>query len=293
MRVRRPMEITAALVSQLREKTGVGMMECKKALLECDGDLEKAVDLLRVRGKAGAEKRAGRVAADGVAAAAIVGSVGAIVELNSETDFVARNDEFQALAQSVAMTAATNGEEDVSALRGASIPAGADYAGRTVGEALDEITARLRENIVLRRAAIFRAADGEFVADYVHKVTNKIAVLLRVRGDAGDEARVSAARSIAMHIAAAKPSFLRREDIPAETLEHERQILDEKARTEKADKPEAIIERIVLGGLGKYYKQVCLLDQAYVRESDKTVGAALADAGIEVVDFRLFIVGQD
>lgn len=287
------MEITAALVSQLREKTGVGMMECKKALLECDGDLEKAVDLLRVRGKAGAEKRAGRVAADGVAAAAIVGSVGAIVELNSETDFVARNDEFQALAQSVAMTAATNGEEDVSALRGASIPAGADYAGRTVGEALDEITARLRENIVLRRAAIFRAADGEFVADYVHKVTNKIAVLLRVRGDAGDEARVSAARSIAMHIAAAKPSFLRREDIPAETLEHERQILDEKARTEKADKPEAIIERIVLGGLGKYYKQVCLLDQAYVRESDKTVGAALADAGIEVVDFRLFIVGQD
>lgn len=287
------MEITAALVSQLREKTGVGMMECKKALLECDGDLEKAVDLLRVRGKAGAEKRAGRVAADGVAAAAIVGSVGAIVELNSETDFVARNDEFQALAQSVAMTAATNGEEDVSALRGASIPAGADYAGRTVGEALDEITARLRENIVLRRAAIFRAADGEFVADYVHKVTNKIAVLLRVRGDAGDEARVSAARSIAMHIAAAKPSFLRREDIPAETLEHERQILDEKARTEKADKPEAIIERIVHGGLGKYYKQVCLLDQAYVRESDKTVGAALADAGIEVVDFRLFIVGQD
>lgn len=287
------MEITAALVSQLREKTGVGMMECKKALLECDGDLEKAVDLLRVRGKAGAEKRAGRVAADGVAAAAIVGSVGAIVELNSETDFVARNDEFQALAQSVAMTAATNGEEDVSALRGASIPAGADYAGRTVGEALDEITARLRENIVLRRAAIFRAADGEFVADYVHKVTNKIAVLLRVRGDAGDEARVSAARSIAMHIAAAKPSFLRREDIPAETLEHERQILDEKARTENANKPEAIIERIVLGGLGKYYKQVCLLDQAYVRESDKTVGAALADAGIEVVDFRLFIVGQD
>lgn len=287
------MEITAALVSQLREKTGVGMMECKKALLECDGDLEKAVDLLRVRGKAGAEKRAGRVAADGVAAAAIIGSVGAIVELNSETDFVARNDEFQALAQSVAMTAATNGEEDVSALRGASIPAGADYAGRTVGEALDEITARLRENIVLRRAAIFRAADGEFVADYVHKVTNKIAVLLRVRGDAGDEARVSAARSIAMHIAAAKPSFLRREDIPAETLEHERQILDEKARTENANKPEAIIERIVLGGLGKYYKQVCLLDQAYVRESDKTVGAALADAGIEVVDFRLFIVGQD
>ncbi|NUQ71398.1 MAG: elongation factor Ts [Chthonomonadales bacterium] len=287
------MEITAALVSQLREKTGVGMMECKKALLECDGDLEKAVDLLRVRGKAGAEKRAGRVAADGVAAAAIVGSVGAIVELNSETDFVARNDEFQALAQSVAMTAATNGEEDVSALRGASIPAGADYAGRTVGEALDEITARLRENIVLRRAAIFRAADGEFVADYVHKVTNKIAVLLRVRGDAGDEARVSAARSIAMHIAAAKPSFLRREDIPAETLEHERQILDEKARTENANKPEAIIERIVHGGLGKYYKQVCLLDQAYVRESDKTVGAALADAGIEVVDFRLFIVGQD
>ncbi len=287
------MEITAALVSQLREKTGVGMMECKKALLECDGDLEKAVDLLRVRGKAGAEKRAGRVAADGVAAAAIIGSVGAIVELNSETDFVARNDEFQALAQSVAMTAATNGEEDVSALRGASIPAGADYAGRTVGEALDEITARLRENIVLRRAAIFRAADGEFVADYVHKVTNKIAVLLRVRGDAGDEARVSAARSIAMHIAAAKPSFLRREDIPAETLEHERQILDEKARTENANKPEAIIERIVHGGLGKYYKQVCLLDQAYVRESDKTVGAALADAGIEVVDFRLFIVGQD
>lgn len=287
------MEITAALVSQLREKTGVGMMECKKALLECDGDLEKAVDLLRVRGKAGAEKRAGRVAADGVVAAAIIGSVGAIVELNSETDFVARNDEFQALAQSVAMTAATNGEEDVSALRGASIPAGADYAGRTVGEALDEITARLRENIVLRRAAIFRAADGEFVADYVHKVTNKIAVLLRVRGDAGDEARVSAARSIAMHIAAAKPSFLRREDIPAETLEHERQILDEKARTENANKPEAIIERIVHGGLGKYYKQVCLLDQAYVRESDKTVGAALADAGIEVVDFRLFIVGQD
>lgn len=287
------MEITAALVSQLREKTGVGMMECKKALLECDGDLEKAVDLLRVRGKAGAEKRAGRVAADGVAAAAIVGSIGAIVELNSETDFVARNDEFQALAQSVAMTAATNGEEDVTALRRASIPAGVDYAGRTVGEALDEITARLRENIVLRRAAIFRAADGEFVADYVHKVTNKIAVLLRVRGDASDEARVSAARNIAMHIAAAKPSFLRREDIPAETLEHERQILDEKARTENKDKPEAIIERIVLEGLGKYYKQVCLLDQAYVRESDKTVGAALADAGIEVVDFRLFIVGQD
>lgn len=286
------MQITAQMVSQLRERTGAGMMECKKALVECDGDLEKAVDLLRVRGKAGAEKRAGRTAAEGVVATAATDAVAAMVELNSETDFVARNDEFRVAAQVAAVTAAVLGNDDVETLRAAVVPDQAGpHAGRTLSDVLDDLAARMRENIVFRRAAVLKARDGELVGCYTHTVTNKIAVLVRLKGDASNADHAALARNVAMHIAASKPAYVRREDIPPDVLEHERQVLAERTRAE--GKPEAAIPKIVDGRMGKFYEQVCLIDQPFVRDPSQTVGALLKAAGADVLAFRMFVVGQE
>lgn len=286
------MEITAQLVSRLREQTGAGLMECKKALVECEGNLEKAVDLLRVRGKAGAEKRAGRAAADGVVAAHIEGAAAAIAELNSETDFVARNDEFRAAAAAAAKVSAALVIDDPEKLLDAQIPADTEpYSGQKLRDVIDQVTARLREHIVLRRAAVLEAGPGEFVNAYVHTVTHKIAVVAQFRGDAENPDHLSVSRNTAMHIAAARPSFVRREDVPAETLERERQVLAEKTRAE--GKPEAAIAKIVEGRLGKFYEQMCLLDQPYVRDPSVTVGQMLKAAGVEALAFRMFTVGQE
>ncbi len=280
------MEITAAMVSKLRDQTGAGMMECKRALVECSGDLEKAVDLLRVRGKAGAEKRAGRAAADGVVAAAISGQTAAMVELNSETDFVARNEAFRALAASAAEASASAGVGDVTALLAVRLP-----AGDALQHALDGVVARLRENIVLRRCALVQAGDGELVNMYVHTVTHKIAVLVRMRGAPDNPDHMAAGRNVAMHIAAAKPRYVRREDVPAEVLERERQVLAEKTRAE--GKPEAAIGKIVEGRLGKFYEQACALEQPYVRDPSVKVAQMLKPVGVELLEFRMYVVGQE
>jgi elongation factor Ts len=280
------MEITAQMVSRLREQTGVGMMECKKALVECDGDAEKALDLLRVRGKAGAEKRAGRAATEGVVAVAADDARAALVELCCETDFVARNDEFKQVAQTLADTAVQSAVADVDGLLNAAAP-----DGTSVRALMDGLVSRLRENIMIRRCRLVAAPSEGFLATYAHKVTNKIGVVISVLGDPANDGQREAARNAAMHIAASKPQYLTRDDVPNEVLEREKQVLAEKTRLE--GKPEAAIPKIVEGRVGKFYEQVCLVDQPFVRDPSKTVGQMLSEAGLKPVAFALFVVGQE
>jgi elongation factor Ts len=280
------MEITAQMVSRLREQTGVGMMECKKALIECDGDAQKALDLLRVRGQAGAEKRSGRSTSEGVVAVGSTPSRAALVELCCETDFVARNDEFREVAQVLADVAAQTGAETIE-----SLSAALTTDGTPVRALMEGLVSRLRENIIIRRCAVVSAGAGEVLATYAHKVTNKIGVIVTAKGDAPTDAHAEAARNAAMHVAASKPQYLRRDDVPADVLEHEKEVLAEKTRVE--GKPEAAIPKIVAGRIVKFYEQVCLVDQPYVRDPAKTVGQMLAESGLEAVGFRLFVVGQD
>jgi len=275
------MQITAQMVSQLREQTGAGMMECKKALTEADGDLERARDILRSKGKAGAEKRAGRTAAEGVVAVASTDGATALVELNSETDFVARNEEFRALAAALAEAAAAVAADSPEAL----LAARPDLRTR-----LDDTLAKLRENIVFRRMKRIAAAPDTAVGYYVHTVTGKTAALVELGGVSGPEA-VELARQIAMHVAASKPRYATREDVPADVLERERQVLAELTRNE--GKPEAAIPKIVEGRLNKFYETACLVDQPYVREPAKKVGELVKAAGATVRGFTLFVVGQE
>ncbi|MBM3493311.1 MAG: translation elongation factor Ts [Armatimonadetes bacterium] len=280
------MEITAQMVSHLREQTGVGMMECKKALVECNGDAQKALDLLRVRGKAGAEKRAGRAASEGVVAVASSGTRAALVELCCETDFVARNEEFRQAAQTLADVAASSGVETVNGLLG-----GRTAEGVAVQSLVDGLVSRLRENIVVRRCVVLSAGAGEMLSTYSHKVTNKIGVIVAAKGDATNPAHDEAGRNAAMHVAASKPQYLKREDVPTDVVEHEKQVLAEKTRVE--GKPEAAIPKIVEGRIGKFFEQVCLVDQPYVRDPSKTVGQMLRESGVEPIAFSLYVVGQD
>ncbi len=278
------MQITAQMVSQLREQTGAGMMECKKALVEAEGDLEKARDLLRLRGQAGAAKREGRAAADGIVAVATGKAGVAMIELNSETDFVARNEDFRALGAKIAQVAADTGITEPDKLL-----ASVTDDGQPLKQVFDDVVAKLRENIVLRRAVCY-PADASVVASYVHTVTNKIGVLLELEGDPGDEKAATLARNVAMHVAASKPEYLSRGDVPETAVEHEKQVLTELTRNE--GKPEAAIPKIVEGRLGKFYERICLLEQPYVRDPSKRVGELLKEAGTEPVRFALFVVGQ-
>ncbi|MGC8668541.1 MAG: translation elongation factor Ts [Chthonomonadales bacterium] len=278
------MQITAQLVSQLREQTGAGMMECKKALVEAEGDLERARDILRTRGKAGAEKRAGRAAADGVVAAASTDAAAALLELNSETDFVARNAEFQALARDLAQLAAQEDASSVDELLERSLN------GAPARHRLDDVLARLRENIVVRRFARYPRRPGAVLATYIHTVTNKIGVLLELEADAQDARLPELARNIAMHIAASQPQYVSREEVPEEAVEAERAVLTELTRNE--GKPEAAIPKIVEGRLAKFYERVCLVDQPYVRDPAKKVGQLLREHGATARRFVLFVVGQ-
>src|SRR2546421_534084 len=207
------MQITAQMVSQLREQTGAGMMDCKKALTECEGDIERARDMLRAKGIAGAEKRAGRAAADGVVAVAESHAAATLIELNSETDFVARNPDFQAIAREIATAAAHNPQDDVAALMDVKL---AD--GKTIRARIEDALASIRENLVLRRSARFDKTPDSVIGSYVHTVTNKIGVLLELKGDPTSEEQQALARGISMHIAASKPEFVRREDVPVATV---------------------------------------------------------------------------
>ncbi len=279
------MQITAQMVSQLREQTGAGMMECKKALVDAEGNVDNARDLLRAKGKASAEKRAGRAAADGVVAAASTATGTALIELNSETDFVARNPEFQALAAGLAALAAGSAAVNIDALLAEQLD------GAPASQRIEEALAKLRENLVFKRFVRFEAAPDSVIATYIHTVTNKIGVLVELKGDPTSDAHKDLAKAIAMHVAAVKPEHLGREDVPAEAVDRERLVLADLTRNE--GKPEAAIPKIVEGRLGKFFERICLLEQPYVREQSKKISQLASEAGVEVRRFALFVVGQE
>ena len=273
--------VTASQVKDLREKTGAGMMDCKKVLTETDGDMEKAIELLRERGIAKAAKKSGRVAAEGLVEAYIAenGKVGAVVEVNSETDFVAKNEEFKTFVMNVAKQIVDKNPADVEALL--SSPAEFEE-GKTVQEALVGKISTIGENLSIRRFVRFES-EG-LVAKYIHG-DGKIAVLVNMAK--GTE---EVAKDICMQIAAARPEFVRREEVPAERVQKEMEIL--KIQTMNEGKPEAIAEKIVQGRIGKFYEEICLVDQAFVKEPSKKVSQLLSETDSEVVAFARFEKGE-
>jgi elongation factor Ts len=278
------MAITAAEVKELREKTGAGMMDAKKALTETDGDMEAAVDLLRVKGLAKAEKKAGRTAAEGVVAVAVTDGAGVLVEVNSETDFVARNPDFQDMARGIAQAAL--GVGGIDALKAAPMN------GKTVDEVVKEKVATIGENMSVRRMA---RLTGDWVASYVHNQVaegmGKIGVLVALSGGDGPAA-AQIGRQVAMHVAATSPASLDVDDLDPALVEREKQVLTEQAR--ESGKPDAVIEKMITGRLNKFYQEVCLLRQAFVINPDVTVGQAVTAAGadLKVTGFVRFAVGE-
>ena len=286
-------EITAATVKELRERTGAGMMDCKKALAETSGEMEAAIDWLRAKGLAAAAKKAGRTAAEGLVGVAVEGNRGAVVEVNSETDFVAKNEIFQNFVRNVAKLALEHGT-DVEALGSAQYP-----EGGTVTEKLTDNIAKIGENQSLRRAAVLEVTQGAVVS-YVHNQVSpglgKIGVLVALESAAPAETLAALGKQIAMHVAAAHPLALSAEDLPAELVERERSIAMEKAK--ESGKPQNIIEKMVEGGLGKFRKDNALLSQLFVMDNKTpvadVVAAAAKDAGapIQLVNFARFQLGE-
>jgi elongation factor Ts len=275
-------EITASMVKELREATGLGMMDCKKALAETDGDFKAAEELLRIKSGAKASKAAGRIAAEGVVGVYIAadGKTGGMAEINCETDFVAKNDDFIAFAKNVAQTVAGTNPADLTALAAAPIANGAG----TVEEARMALVMKLGENINVRRFARFASSAGK-LSSYLHG--GKIGVMLDLSG--GDDAL---GKDIAMHIAASKPKSIDASGVNAEEIATERRIAIEKAR--EAGKPEAMLEKIAEGTVQKFLKDVTLLGQVFVKAEDgkQTIEQLLKARGASVAEFRMFIVGE-
>jgi elongation factor Ts len=277
--------ISAALVKELREKTGAGMMDCKTALGETGGDIEAAVDWLRKKGLAKAAKKSGRVAAEGLVGVAVEANFGVVVELNSETDFVARNDDFQALVRGVLAVAIDKGPDvDVEAVKAAHYP-----SGGTVADAIASAIATIGENMTLRRAQGLHVAEG-VIGHYVHSQIvdglGRIGVLVALQSKGEAAALEPIARKVAMHVAASNPIAVDSSGVDAATIARERSVLTEK----NAGKPPQVLEKIVESGLKSFYKEVCLVDQPFVhdpaksvaqalKEAEKTVGAPIAVAG--------------
>lgn len=277
------MAVTAALVKELREKTGAGMMDCKKALNETDANLEAAVDWLRTKGLAAAAKKSGRVAAEGLVGVAIAGTRGAVVEVNSETDFVARNDSFQGFVETVTGLVLQHGT-DLEALKGIAFPG----TGRSVGEELTNNIATIGENMSIRRATVVSVTDG-VVVPYVHNAVKpglgKIGVLVALEST-GDKAKLAElGKQIAMHIAAAAPQSLSTDDLDPAAVERERAVLVEQARA--SGKPDNIIEKMIEGRIRKFYQEVVLLEQTSVIDGEtqirKVVEATAQSLGAPVV----------
>lgn len=272
-------QITAAIVKELRERTGAGMMDCKKALVATEGDMEKAIDFLREKGLSQAAKKAGRVAAEGAVVAYVTedGKTGAIVEVNCETDFVGKNENFQALAKSIAELIVKTNPADVDALLASEMD------GKTVKDVVTEAIAKIGENISVRRFVRYESAEGK-VYSYIHG-GGKIGVLVDMKG--GD---AELGKDIAMQVAAANPQFLNRNEVPDSVLEHEKDILTEQARNE--GKPENIIAKMVMGRINKYYKEVCLVDQEFIRDGDLTISKLLKSKNADVARFARFQLGE-
>jgi len=270
------MAITAAMVKELREKTGAGMMDCKKALTATDGDAAKAIDWLREKGIAKAEKKAGRVAAEGAVGAFVAadGKTGCVVEINCETDFAAGNDQFKELLAKVAEHIVATKPADMDALNDSEIE------GKKVSALITEATATIGEKISLRRFACYET-EGR-LASYIH-MGGKIGVLVNMTG--GDE---QLGKDIAMQIAAAAPMAIDRDGVDASALEHEKEVLRKQA--EEEGKPANIIERMVEGRINKFYKEVCLNEQIFVKDSEKTIKDVLGD--VKVTEFTRFQLGE-
>ena len=273
--------ITASQVKDLREKTGAGMMDCKKVLTETDGDMEKAIELLRERGIAKSAKKSGRIAAEGLVEAYITedGKVGSVVEVNAETDFVAKNEEFKTFVANVAKQVAEKNPKDVEDLLAQE---SIEEPGKTVNEVLIGKIATIGENMNIRRFARFES-EG-LVEKYIHG-DGKIAVLVNMKK--GDK---EVAKDICMQIAAARPEYLNEAAVPADRLEKEKEIL--KVQTMNEGKPEAIAEKIVQGRIGKFFSEVCLVDQEFVKDPSKKVSQLLKEHDAEVVEFARFEKGE-
>jgi elongation factor Ts len=274
---------TAADIKALRERTGAGMLDVKKALDEAEGDAEKALEIIRVKGLKGVSKREGRAASDGLVAAHVTddgaGQTGVLIELNSETDFVAKNATFIELADKVLAGAVAAGTDDVAAVLGSQLD------GATLQDAIDETAATLGEKLVLRRVARVSAPK---VAVYLHKVNKDLPPQVGVLVGT-DEAGAEVAKDVAMHIAAYAPAYTTRDEVPADTVESERRIAEETSRNE--GKPEAALPKIVEGRLNGFFKETVLLDQAFAKDPKKSVGQVLSGTGGSVTGFARFRVG--
>jgi elongation factor Ts len=280
--------ITAALVKDLRDKTGAGMMDCKKALIETDGEIEPAIDWLRKKGLAAAAKKSGRVAAEGLVGVASATNKAAIVEVNAETDFVARNETFQEFVAKVAEIVLEIGD-DLDAISAAPFP----DTGRTVAEELTHLVATIGENMTIRRAKVLSVSQG-VVASYMHKALRpglgQIGVLAAVEGPGELATLETLGRQVGMHVAAARPEALDVDSVDPAALDRERAVLSEQARA--SGKPEAIIEKMVDGRIRKYYEEVVLLEQVWVHDGESRVRAVAKKAGVTLTGFVRFQLGE-
>jgi elongation factor Ts len=281
-------EITAALVKDLREKSGAGMMDCKKALTESGGDLDGAIDWLRKKGLSAAAKKSGRVAAEGLIGVASRPNVAAMVEINAETDFVARNETFQDFVTTVATIALDVGE-DVEAIKAATFPG----TGHSVAEQLTQMVATIGEHMTIRRARVLKVSSGT-VATYVHNALKpglgKIGVLVALEAPSELAALEQLGRQIGMHVAATRPDALDVDAVDPQALAREREVLSEQARA--SGKPEAIIEKMVEGRIRKYYEEVVLLEQVWVHDGESRVRAVVAKSGAKLIGFDRFHLGE-
>lgn len=282
------MAVTASMVKELREMTGAGMMDCKKALSATDGDFGKAIEFLREKGLATAEKKAGRIAAEGLVATTIKDGdkVAAIVEVNAETDFVAKNEVFQTFVKEVVEQAADTDAADIDAFKAEKW---ALDTSMTVDEKLAAMIAKIGENMNIRRFEKI-TTDG-VVIDYIHG-GGRIGVLLEASAEVVNDDVKEALKNIAMQIAALTPKYVKRDEIPQEFVEHETEILKVQAKNENPDKPDAIIEKMIVGRLNKELKEFCLLDQAYVKDGDLTVAKYLEQVSKEVggkIELKKFV----
>ncbi len=284
-------DITASMVKELRESTGVGMMDAKKALVENNGDMEASVDWLRTKGLSKAAKKSGRTAAEGLVGVVTDGTSGAVIELNSETDFVSRNQDFQSLVQNVAKVAVnTNNVEEL---------ANADLNGKPVSENITDLISTIGENMALRRMTKLSVSQGAVVG-YVHSALadglGKIGVLVALESSADDATLQTIGKQVAMHVAAANPQSLNKDSVPAELLERERTVLKEQAIA--SGKPPEIAEKMVDGRIRKFYEEICLTEQTFIMDTEKTVSEAIEAAGkdagaeIKLIDFARVQLGE-
>ena len=274
------MAISAKLVKELREKTGAGMMDCKKALTETDGDIDKAVDYLRENGIAKAAKKADRIAAEGLVHVETKGNDAVILEINSETDFVARNEGFQELVKEIANQALETKASSVEELNESKLPSGDTVDGR-----MKEAIATIGEKLSIRRFAIRSKSDNDAFGAYLH-MGGRIGVLSVVEGTTDEEA----AKDVAMHIAAINPKYVSSDQVSEEELSHEKEVLKQQALNE--GKPEKIVEKMVEGRMRKYLQEICAVDQDFVKDPDQTVESYLKSKGGKIVDFVRYEVGE-